>query len=148
MKYFILLLISFGVEATDEPFNVTMKLLAPIVITEVSPLTFPNSPRGTAVNVVVATGDAGAATFSATGSPSTAFVKSMVTPSVTLLLGGVPSGGDLTKEIVVDTFVLAGPSAFDAAGNAVGMKVGATARVSANDQAGNYSAVATFRIVY
>ncbi len=135
------------VMATDESFDVLMELLAPIQITEVKNLQFPATLSGAALDVVVATGDTGAAEFSATGTASKSFTKSVVESSITLQLDG-NSGGLSTKEIVVDTFSLAGPVAFDGSGNATGLKVGGTAHVLAEDLPGQYSGVATFRMVY
>ena len=143
-----LLLGSVVVYATDEVFDVTMRLLADIVITENNALVFPDTPRG-AANIVVLTTDAGAADFSATGQASTGFTKSIADPggAITMLRsGGTP--GNTPDEIVVDTFVLAGPVAFDATGNATGLKVGATAHVLAEDLAGDYLGTATFRMIY
>jgi len=147
LLYMGIALVSTAALSSDEIFNVTVKLLAPIAIIEDSPLVFPNTQSGSASNVVVGTGDAGAASFHATGSPSVAFTKSVVESSIVMELSG-GSSGDATKEIVVDTFVLAGPSAFDGSGAASGLKVGGTARILDNDVAGDYSGTATFRMIY
>ncbi len=148
LLYTGLILTSAAAVATDEIFDVTMKLLAPITITELTSLVFPNTQAGVASDVVVATADAGAASFSATGSANVAYTASVVETSIVMQKDG-NSGGDAAKEIVVDTFsVDQGAGTFDGSGNATGLKAGATAHVLVNDIAGDYSSTATFRVVY
>ncbi len=128
--------------ADTAPFSVTMSLFAPIAVTKINDLTFPAAQATTVADVPVATTDAGAATFSATGEPSKAFTASVVSSSISLARVG---GGD---PITVDTFVISQPAAFDVSGDAAGLAVGATAHVTATNIAGSYAGTNTFRIVY
>jgi hypothetical protein len=140
-----LLVVASSAFATDKSFNATMVLLTPIVINKTADLVFPATVSGAAADVTVATGDAGAAVFNATGEASTGFTKSVVEASIEMT---TDNGVGSTKRITVDTFTLAGPAAFDAGGAAAGLKVGGTAHVQAEDIAGSYSGAATYRIVY
>lgn len=151
---FVLGLTSIGlVYATDEPFNVTMTLYDPIVITETQALSFPNTTSGGAIGVTVAPTDATAAIFTATGQASTGVTGSIVEASIDML-HSTWTVADVTKEITVDTWTTggnlsgAGAATFDGAGNLTNLRIGATANVSANDIAGAYTGTATFRLVY
>ena len=143
MKKILALTLLLGVTnltATDESFNVTMTLFAGITITETQALLFPSQQALTVGTYTVLTGDAGAATFTATGNPSANFTRSVVEASINMTNGG--------STIPVNAFTVAGPTAFDVSGNAVGLKVGATATVDATDIAGSYTGAATYRIIY
>ena len=144
-KLFILislLTLSATASATDQSFNATLKLIKPITITKIQDLLFPDgTAHGSAYDMVVATGDAGAATFNAKGGKGRNLARSVVESSVILSDGG---GQTLT----VNTFVVAGPTAFDGFGDANGLKVGATLHVLASSHQGTYSGSATFRVVY
>ena len=145
-KLFVLicaLTISATAMATDQSFNVSLKLFKPITITKVQDLLFPDATlTGSAFNIVVLPADSGAANFTAQGGKSRNITKSVVESSINMSASGV------TGTIAVDTFVLAGPTAFDASGNATGIKVGATAHVLAASEDGNYTGTATLRVVY
>ncbi len=136
--------------ATDEPFNVSMTLLAPLTITELTALSFVDTNAGSATTVVTAPSDALAASFSATGTPLDSATGSVVEASITMTTGG----GGATEQIVVDTFTTggdmdaAGATTFDAAGNIADLRVGGTANIDATDVAGIYSGTATFRLIY
>lgn len=139
----VLCLLGISALASDKSFDVTMKLLKPIAITKVQDLLFPDTTlTGSAFTVVVATGDSGAASFTATGGKSRSIAKSIVETSIDMSASGV------TGKIAVDTFTLAGPTAFDSSGNITGLKVGATAHVLADSEDGDYSGTATLRVVY
>ena len=124
-------------------FSINMNLFAMITVAKVQDLIFSDATlTGSAFNITVATGASGAASFNATGTNNRSITRSVVQSSVNMTATGV------TGTIAVDTFVLAGPTAFDASGNANGLKVGATAHVLATSEDGNYSGSGTFRIVY
>ena len=145
-KLFILislLTLSATVSAADQSFNATLKLLKPITITKVQDLAFPGTIlTGSGIDIVVATGDSGAATFNAQGGKNRNIARSVVESSINMSASGV------VGTIAVDTFILAGATAFDSSGNANGLKVGATAHVLAASEDGDYSGTATFRVVY
>ena len=132
--------------AADQSFNATLKLKAPIIITPLTNLAFPDaSITGSAQNITVAPADAGAASFSATGGKNRNITRSVVESSINMNAGVV---GD---NIAVDTFVLSGPTAFNGSGAILAaspIKVGATAHVLASNADGDYSGTATFRLVY
>jgi hypothetical protein len=124
-------------------FSINMNLFAIVTVTKVQDLTFPQATlTGSAFTIIVNTGDSGAATFNATGTNSRSITKSIVQSSINMSASGVAG------TIAVDTFILAGPTAFDGSGNANGIKVGATAHVLATSLDGNYTGTATLRVVY
>ncbi len=137
------LTMSAGVYATDQSFNATLKLYKPITISKVQDLAFPDTTlTGSAIDIVVAPGDSGAATFNAEGGKNRNITKSVVESSIDMSAPGV------TGKIAVDNFILTGATAFDGSGNANGLKVGATAHVLADSEDGDYSGTATYRVVY
>lgn len=137
------LMVSANAMATDQSFNASLKLFKPITITKVQDLLFPETTlTGSAINLVVLPADSGAANFNAQGGKSRNITKSIVESSINMSAPGV------TGNIAVDTFVLDGPTAFDASGDANGIKVGATAHILAGSEDGNYSGTATLRVVY
>jgi hypothetical protein len=137
--------------ATDEAFTSSMTLLAPIVITETSALTFANAVSGQASTVTSSASSANAAQFTATGEASTAVTGSIVEANITMTTG---DGIGSTKQITVDSFTTggdmdgSGAATFDGSGNLSNLRVGATANVLAEDIAGAYTGTATFRLVY
>ena len=147
MKYVISILavlFFMGVNANaadTASFNISMKLYKPIDVTKVSDLDFGTQVQGTAADIVVATGDAGAAEFSASGGKNRSITKSVVETTVNLI-----SGSDT---ITVDTFTVDGPTAFDGkTGLAAGLKAGATAHILSTTPDGDYAGSATYRVVY
>lgn len=145
-KLFILisiLTLSSTAMATDQSFNLSLKLFKPITITKVQDLLFQDTTlTGSAFNVVVLPADSGSATFNAQGGKNRNITRSIVESSINMSASGV------VGTIAVDTFVLSGPTAFDASGNANSIKVGATAHVLAASEDGNYTGTATLRVVY
>ena len=143
-KLFVLMmLLGATAMATDQSFNISLKLFKPITITKVQDLLIPNTPlTGSAFDVVVATGDTGAASFDAQGGKNRSITRSVVESSINMSASGV------VDVVAVDTFDLAGPTAFDASGDANGIKVGATAHVLAASEDGDYAGAATLRVVY
>ena len=145
-KLFILislLTLSSVAMATDQSFNASLKLFKPITISKIQDLLFPDTTlTGSAFTIAVLPADSGAATFNAQGGKSRSITKSIVESSINMSASGVAG------TIAVDTFVLSGPTAFDASGNANAIKVGATAHVLAASEDGNYTGTATLRVVY
>ena len=92
---------STSVQASDEGFSSSMTLLAPILITETSALTFANAVSGSAPPVTSSAASANAAQFTATGEASSAVTGSIVEASITMITG---DGVGSTKQIVVDVF--------------------------------------------
>ena len=138
-----LLMISAAAMATDQSFSTSLKLFQPITITKVQDMSFVDTTlTGSAFTVVVLPADSGAATFNAQGGKSRNIARSVVESSISMSASGA------VGNIAVDTFALTGPTAFDATGNATGIKVGATAHVLAASQDGNYTGTATLRVVY
>ena len=134
---------SMNAMATDQSYNLSLRLLKPITITKVQDLSFPDRTiTGSAFNVVVATGNSGAAIFTAQGSKYRSITKSVVESTINMSAPGV------VGTIAVDTFSFTGTTSFDGSGNATGLKVGATAHILASSQDGNYSGSATYRVVY
>ena len=137
--------------ATDEPFQASMQLLAPIVITETNALSFADTVSGQTLAVVTGAADASAAQFTATGEPSRAVTGSVVEASIEMTTG---DGVGNTKRITVDSFTTggdmsgAGAATFDGSGDLADLRVGGTANVESDDIAGNYAGTATFRLVY
>ena len=137
------LTLSASAMATDQTFNVSLKLFKPITITKVQDLLFPDTTlTGSAFTIVVLPADSGAANFTAQGGKNRNITKSVVESSINMAAAGV------VGTIAVDTFVLSGPTAFDGSGNITGIKVGATAHVLAASEDGNYTGTATLRVVY
>ncbi|MBL4864892.1 MAG: DUF4402 domain-containing protein [Pseudomonadales bacterium] len=138
-----------GVQATGKPFQATLRILIPCVITEVRALDFGDTEGGN-VDITIAPTDPTAAVSSATGQPNKYATASILQSSVTMLR----SGGNSPDEIVVDTFTLGGDdisgSTVDmgASGSVSDMRVGPTAHVLAEDVAGDYSGTATFSLLY
>jgi hypothetical protein len=141
--FVVMMMVGSTAMATDQSFNISMKLFKPITISKVQDLLIPNTNlTGSAFTVVVATGDTGAASFTAVGGKNRSITRAVVESSINMSASGV------TGNIAVDTFVLAGPVAFDASGNITGLKVGATAHVLAASEDGDYSGTATLRVLY
>ncbi len=146
---------SFGaalnVQAADETFQATIKLLQPITITEVASLRFPEQIAGSAATVLVRPEDSGAAVFDATGEADRAVTASVLEASIEMI---TDDGIGAQKRITVDQFAMGGSvdplggGAFDAAGTLNNIRVGGTANVNADNIPGDYVGTATFRLVY
>ncbi len=136
--------------AADEPFNVTIELQSPIVLSEINGLSFVSTPTGMNTDVVTAPRDALAATFSVRGNPNTAVTGSVVESSITMTTGA----GGINEQIVVDNFTTGGglnrigKGTLRASGSLKDIRVGGTAHVKANNVAGSYIGTATFRLLY
>ena len=145
-KLFIMIslaMISQAAMATDQSFSASLKLFQPITIAKVQDLSFPDTTiTGAAINLTVLPADSGAASFTAQGGKNRNITKSVVESTINMSATGV------VGNIAVDTFVLSGPTAFDATGNITGIKVGATAHILTSSLDGNYTGTATLRVVY
>lgn len=129
--------------ATDQPFNFTLRMFKPITVTKNKDLIFPERTLdGTDETVVVGTGDTGAADFTVFGGKNRSVVRTVLESNITLTASGAVGG------ITVDTFAVAGPLAFNESGKADGFKIGATARISAGSEDGDYAGEGTFRVIY
>ena len=139
----IFLMVIEPVWASEQPFNMGLKLFQPITVTKKKDITFPTKIL-TATNevIVVSTSDIGAASFDASGGIGRSLVRSVLESNIVL---SAP-GNDTT--IIVDTIVVAGPTSFDAEGRALDLKIGANANILADSKDGDYIGVGTFRVVY
>lgn len=141
--FIMMMLVGATAMATDQSFNISLKLFKPITITKVQDLLFPDTTlTGSAFNITVATTDSGAASFNAQGGKNRSITRSVVESSINMSAPGVATS------IAVDTFSLSGPTAFDASGDANGLKVGAVAHVLALSEDGDYTGTATLRVIY
>ncbi len=139
---------SFQSHAVDELFDVSLKLLTPITITETQALDFGETVAGSASTLVVAAADANAAVFTASGEAAETASVQIVEANITLT---TDDGSDTTKQITVDNFSLGGDvsgGSMTFSGGADDIRVGATANVEAEDIAGDYSGTATLQVVY
>ena len=127
--------------SAEESFNVNMRILDPVKITEQRSLSFPDHVVGTQANIVVNPSDATSASFSATGAPN-ANIKTSVVESYIILSDGA------NNNIEVDTFNIISEDSFDSNGELNNISIGATAHVEAGDPVGNYNGFATLRIIY
>ena len=147
MKKLLVILMLLGVSGTvmaaTQSFNISLKLFKPITISKVQDLSFPDQTiTGSAINITVAPADSTAASFTADGGKNRSITRDIVESSINMSAPGVAGN------IAVDTFVLAGPTAFDGTGAITGLKVGATAHILAGSLDGDYTGAATFRVVY
>ena len=133
--------------AADEPFAASITVYAPVVITETAPMSFGIvTASGSTQVVVVDPADAGAAGFDITGEGSMAITATVVETSLALVNGATT--------ITVDSFTYGGSlsgtgtATFSNQGAVAGAKVGASASIPANPDAGSYAGTLTFRVVY
>jgi hypothetical protein len=89
--------------ATDMPFTVGLKLLKPIVISEVRYLAFQDTVTGSSTNVVVASSDDTAAKFNLVGSANANITSAVVENSIVVSALGIPD------PVVVDSFTINAP---------------------------------------
>jgi hypothetical protein len=138
--------------ATDQGFSVGLQLNAPIVVSESSPLTFPNAVvSGQNEVITTAPSSSIAAQFTATGEASALVTAGVVESQITMITG---DGQSPDEQIIVDNFTRGGDmdvngnATFSSAGQLNNLRVGASANIQAEDGPGNYSGSATFRMVY
>ena len=140
-----------NVIASESVFSTTLRLLKPITLTQNKDLTFDEVIAGSNQSLTTSPEDSKAVSFTAGGEPNSAVTASIVENSVTLISG---LGEDSTTKITMDTFTMggdltiAGNGVFDANGVLSDLRVGATVHIEGEDQPGDYTATATFRVVY
>lgn len=142
-----------GIASISATLGVVSLCSAVIAITEVQALSFPDTLDGVTVDVVVLPTDGSAAIFNITGTANVAVTASVVEASITIV-NTVGNPNIARNKITVTNWsyggaVAADGTAFmDANGELNNVRVGATAQMSANDNAGSYVGTATFRFVY
>ncbi|MBL4865315.1 MAG: DUF4402 domain-containing protein [Pseudomonadales bacterium] len=120
-------------------------------MTQNKDLTFDEIIAGTTQSITTSPEDNNAVSFSAGGEPNSAVTASVVENSVILISG---LGEDSTTKITMDSFTMggdltvAGNGVFNSNGLLADLRVGATVHIEGEDQPGDYSAIATFRVVY
>ncbi len=136
---------------TDESFTATLNLLSPIQITEIKGLEFEDTLANQTIQVITSASDTKAATFSATGSPGWEVQGEVVESTINMVTG---DGSTSSKVIEVGSFTYGGDmdsngmAAFNSNGELSNLRVGGTAYVEAEDEAGSYEGTATFRLTY
>lgn len=138
------------VHATDEAFDATITLVAPIVITETKGLDFKDATFGSNSTVVTASADPEAAIFAVQGEANAQIAASVVETSIEMITG---TGAATSERITVDSFSLGGDliggvATLDGSGQLNDLRVGGSAHVEAEDIAGTYVGTATFRVTY
>jgi hypothetical protein len=120
---------------------VGIRLLKPIITTQVRPLDFPDAEAGIGQNLVVNPTSEKAAVFELTGSRNSVINSSVLENSITL------TSSSNNSTVTIDGFKVTAPSAMNDQGKAT-IKIGGTAHVEAADMDGDYSGSATLRVVY
>jgi hypothetical protein len=114
-------------------------------VTKLSDLVFPVQIWGLASNPIVNVSDAGAATFSATGTAGRT-ARITVRQATIYMTNG---GGGANNKITISNFqVNNGTPVFDPLGNLNNIRVGARAQITNKKNEGDYSGTATLRLVY
>ena len=142
---FLVVLLALNIQnsamATDAPFAVSMKLLKPIVISEVRSLSFPNTNTGISTSLIVGSSDEKAAEFNLVGSANTNIISAIVESSISISAPGV------SNPVLVDNFTVKAPLALNDQGKGT-IGVGGTAHVTQDSEDGNYIGSATLRVIY
>lgn len=135
-------------------FTAKMEVMPPVIFSENQAISFPTAIPGKAATVTISPEDTGAAVFAVTGRPMENLTASIVEERVVLSTGFSRTPA---RQIVVEGFTLGGDiHAASSTGSArIGqrgtlsdLRLGATARIEAEDQPGVYSGSSTFRVVY
>jgi len=151
MKKFLTLIIfslalSSTASATDQLFGVSLRVIRPIIINSVQPLTFSATSAGADLNGLAFKAGRGAAIFNiqAKSGKNRSITSSIVESSISM------SAPEVNKTISAGNFTVSGPKAFDAYGDAKNIRVAATANanVLAAGKSGNYVGTATLRVLY
>ena len=127
--------------STDQFFTVSLRLLKPIVMTEVHALSFPDANTGVGQDLVVHASSTDAGAFEVVGSKNIGISSSVVENSIMI------TSPDTDTAITVDGFTLSSPHVINDQGKAT-VKVGGTAHILADAKEGDYSGTATLRVVY
>jgi hypothetical protein len=132
--------------ATDESFQVSIRILTALSISENQALSFPDTTATASIQTVtVAPTDGTAASFDIAGDSNLAITASISETSVGLTNG--------STTITIDTFTFGGSCNADgtgtlSSGSLAGCKVGASASIPANPTSGSYTGTLTFRVLY
>ena len=156
-KLFFQILLNFiGSEivfAIESPFDLSMYIVEPIVVSESQSLTFPSVIQGVDSTITVAPEDAVSAVFTVSGALDAVITASVVEDIVMLTTS---SGGLSSEQIEVDSWKFGG-DLLDVGSSGVAnlqggflsdLRIGATAKILAEDVVGDYAGTATFRVVY
>jgi len=114
-----------------------------IVITQKTPMVFPDMILGSTSTNVILPSSASAATFYVTG-PKNTYINCSVLPKNLKLTQY--STGKSSNKVQVGTFVVSGPSSFNANGEIADLRIGATIDVSSNAKEDSYSGSGTILI--
>jgi len=110
-----------------------------------SDLVFPVQIWGLASNPIVAVNDAGAATFSATGTAGRSAYVRVTNTTVNITNGG----GGVNNRITIGSFQVNNMyPVFNSSGQINNIRVGARAQITATKNEGDYSGTATLRLTY
>ncbi|MFH1223340.1 MAG: DUF4402 domain-containing protein [Pseudomonadota bacterium] len=143
MILLIVMMVLGSLHAEDQNFTSSIRLYKPIAITSTRDLIFPERAiTGSNFNITIDANSPNAASFNTVGGKDRSIIRTVVEPSVRLSSSG--NGGAIT----VGDFTLSGPTAFNEQGEANGINVGATAKITAANRSGDYVGTATFRVVY
>ena len=143
MLVFLFAFYSKPVFCTDQSFTVQLSLALGTTIQYHQGLIFPDTTiTGSNINLIVATTDAGAASFDSSGRRNRNLTKSVVETTISLSAPGVAG------TIQVNNFTVAGPTRSDNTGHAYGFRVGGTAHILSTSLEGDYEGTATFRVIY
>ena len=140
------LIFSMAGYATDESFQVSIRIQAAITISENQALSFPDTEAtASSQTVTVAPSDGTSASFDIAGDSNLAITVSVSEASIGL------SNGPTT--ITIDNFTFGGSCNADgtgtlSSGSLAGCKVGASASIPANPTSGSYTGTLTFRVLY
>ena len=137
--------------AEEELFQVSLKLLKPITLTQQNSLNFPPVVAGVDTTLVTTPDSSDAVKFTATGEPLTGVTGSVVEDFIIMTTA---DGNIEEQQIRVDAFTTGGDidsngsGNFDSNGELNNLRLGATAHIEASDEPGLYTSSATFRLLY
>ncbi len=132
-------------------FTARMEVMPPVTVSESQAISFPTVTSGTAATVTISPTDTGAAVFSVTGRPMENITASIAEEQIVLFSG---YGRTPERRIVIEGFTLGGDidatrsARIGQLGTLDDMRLGATAKIEAENQPGVYSGSSTFRVVY
>ncbi len=113
---------------------------------KITDLIFPVQVQGVGATVTVGVNDAGAATFTATGTAGRSATIKLTSKTVTIT---TPPNTNNNYRITVNNFVINNTSpVFNALGQITNIRVGARATIVAADVEGEYSGTNTLRLTY
>lgn len=144
--FFFFLITAQSITAAIQSSEVHLKIVEPIIITNIHMLDFGTITGGRSEQEVIGPDDPNAAVFRATGEPRLTVAASILEKNIDL----TNSNGDKIK---VTSFTLGGDlrndkAQFNNKGELSDLRVGATAIIKSNSPAGDYYGTATFQLVY